>query len=79
MKNMNYHKNISPNLGPGDVRESLTERGQNCEEKRRRSAKWKKWSRGKERERNSKQERRKRWKKAPCQALETVIHGDHLS
>lgn len=26
-----------------------------------------------------KQERRKSWKKAPCQALETVIHGDHLS
>lgn len=37
-------------------------------------------TREKEKERNSKQEQRKRWKKkAPCQALETLIHGDHLS
>lgn len=42
-------------------------------------AKWRKKVEKKKREENSKQEGRTRWKKAPCQALETVIHGDHLS
>lgn len=53
--------------------------GRKEEERKKAGCKEKEEEREGTRETNSKQKRRKRWEKTPCQALETVIHEDHLS
>lgn len=82
MKNINYHKTSPLYSCPWRCKsEPSRERtGLSGEKKeRKRSAEWKQKRDREGKKGRKKQERRKSWKKAPCQALETVIHGDHLS
>lgn len=81
MKDINFHKKTTI-LIPGDESEPDRERAKvrgEKQEQEREAQSGKKVERDGKKQQTGRQKKEMEEKKARCQTLETVIHGDHLS